>query len=99
LAGSLFYAEARDLFATPANRRPLDEERNGTRVAGGCSASDNSVAIDRNEMLIVGEAVTRRGPVRRTVLVPFGIASSILSAARRSNGERVCIDLAMTCRA
>jgi hypothetical protein len=50
-------------------------------------------------MLIVGEAVTRRGPVRRTVLVPFGIASSILSAARRSNGERVCIDLAMTCRA
>jgi hypothetical protein len=50
-------------------------------------------------MLIVGEALTRGGPARRTVLVPFGIASSILSAARRGNGERVCIDLAKTCRA
>jgi hypothetical protein len=50
-------------------------------------------------MLIVGEAVRRSNPAHRAVLMPFGIANSIPNAARRGNGERVCFDLATTCRA
>ena len=50
-------------------------------------------------MLIVGEAATRSNSVKRTALMPFGIANGIPNAAHGGNGERVCIDLATTCRA
>jgi hypothetical protein len=51
------------------------------------------------DMLIVGEAATRRSPADRTVLMFLSIANSIPNVACHSDGEVVWIDLATTRRA